>query len=37
VCGGDAERCCTIKFERDECEAQGGLWFHSVRGCAGAC
>jgi hypothetical protein len=37
VCGGGTERCCTIKFERDDCEAQGGLWFHSVRGCAGAC
>ncbi|MDI1479754.1 hypothetical protein [Polyangium sp. y55x31] len=37
VCGGDAKRCCTIKLERDACEDQGGLWFHSVRGCAGAC
>jgi hypothetical protein len=37
ICGGDAKRCCTIKLERDDCESQGGLWFHSVRGCAGAC
>lgn len=37
ICGGDAKRCCTIKLDRDQCESEGGLWFHSVRGCAGAC
>lgn len=37
VCGAGAKRCCTIKVDRDRCESEGGLWFHSVRGCAGAC
>jgi hypothetical protein len=37
VCGAGSSRCCTIKYERDDCEAKGGLWFHSARGCAGAC
>jgi hypothetical protein len=37
VCGAGAKRCCTIKLDRDKCESEGGLWFHSVRGCAGAC
>jgi len=37
VCGGGSKRCCTIKLDRDQCESQGGLWFHSVPGCSGAC
>ncbi|UQA62871.1 hypothetical protein [Polyangium aurulentum] len=37
ICGANTKRCCTIKLDRDRCEAEGGLWFHSVRGCAGAC
>jgi hypothetical protein len=37
VCGAGSKRCCTMKLDRDRCESEGGFWFHSVRGCAGAC
>jgi hypothetical protein len=35
-CNG-ATRCCPPKFERDECEAKQGFWFHTSEDCAGAC
>ncbi len=38
VCGVGTKRCCTIKYEDpSDCEDAGGLWFHSVDGCSGAC
>lgn len=35
-CNG-ATRCCSDKFEVDECEAKKGFWFHTSEDCAGAC
>lgn len=37
ACGYGVKRCCTGRMERDECESAGGLWFHTVQGCAGSC
>lgn len=37
ACGGRAERCCSSKYDRSECEDAGGFWFHSTEGCAGGC
>lgn len=35
-CNG-ATRCCSSKFEVDECEEKKGFWFHTPEDCAGAC
>lgn len=35
-CSG-ATRCCSDKFEVDDCESKGGFWFHTSEDCAGAC
>ena len=35
-CNG-ANRCCSDKFELDECESKGGFWFYDTADCAGAC
>jgi hypothetical protein len=37
ACGGGAQRCCTDKYDRSDCEDAGGFWFHTPEGCAGAC
>jgi hypothetical protein len=37
ACGSGVKRCCSGRIELDECEAAGGLWFHTVQGCAGSC
>lgn len=38
TCGVGAKRCCTLKLDgAGDCEDAGGLWFHSVDGCRGAC
>ncbi len=37
ACGGNAERCCSDKYDRSDCEDAGGFWFHTPEGCAGAC
>jgi hypothetical protein len=36
-CGAGTKACCTQKLELDECEGAGGLWYHTVQGCAGSC
>jgi len=35
-CNG-ATRCCSEKFEVDDCESKGGFWFHTPEDCTGAC
>lgn len=38
VCGVGVKRCCTLKYDDPgDCEDEGGFWFHTVEGCAGAC
>lgn len=37
VCGAGATRCCSTKYDRDECESVNGSWFQSMGGCQGAC